>query len=209
MPSEMSLAVWVTAGPNRAISSSIETIVRCTARLSAASTSPECVDRRRDRSQPVGQLLVVHGDACDPDPLQLLAERSGICDRVRSAGGNSICAMMSSRRSSGRKARIAFPIAVQYAGRRAPTWRLRSISRWPGWAVRQRSMYTTSVPSRIARLTVCPVSSLSRRRCGAEIRAHVHRVDRGEAEVEHLRAEPVALRVGVLAAGTSCASVAM
>ena len=42
--------------------------------------------------------------------------------------------------SSGRNASSTLPIDVQYAGRREPTWRLRSISRWPCWALRQRSM---------------------------------------------------------------------
>ena len=42
MPSEMSYAVRLTAGPKRASSSSIDAIVRWTARLSAATTSPDC-----------------------------------------------------------------------------------------------------------------------------------------------------------------------
>ena len=42
VPSEIARAVRVTTGPKRAISSSAESIVRCTARLSAATTSPDC-----------------------------------------------------------------------------------------------------------------------------------------------------------------------
>ena len=40
MRDEMSRAVRVTAGPKRAVSSSFDAMVRCTARLSAATTSP-------------------------------------------------------------------------------------------------------------------------------------------------------------------------
>ena len=90
MLSEMSCADRTTAGPKRASSSSIETIVRWTARLTAAITSPDCEwIGRGDRPQAVGELLVVHGDAGRTDLPQLLAERLGIGERVRARAARS------------------------------------------------------------------------------------------------------------------------
>ena len=71
------------------------------------------VDRSADRPEAVRELLVVHGDARLADLLQLLPERLRVRDRVRPARRELDPLDDRLGRSSGTKARIALPIAVQ------------------------------------------------------------------------------------------------
>ena len=99
-----------------------------------------------------------------------------------------------SGRPPSRNASSTLPSDVQYAGRREPTWRLRSISRCP-------------VPRAAAALDVDDVEAVEDRHVHRvaglvaelpQVRrrdlAQLHRVDRREAEVEHARTEAVLLR---------------
>ena len=141
MRAEISRAVSTSAGARSSSSSSIETSERCTAMLIAATTSPVCEQHgRSDRAQAVRELLVVHGEPGLRTRSSSLSSCALGRDRVRAAARelHPVEQRVAARRG-GRNASSTLPIDVQYAGRREPTCRLRSISRGPR-ALRQRSM---------------------------------------------------------------------
>ena len=197
--SEIVSAVRLTAGPYLSIRSSIETIDRWTARLSAATTSPELerIGAAIDRS-PYASSSLLTATPIVLDPLHLGAKSDAISDRVGTA-----------RHQLHAVEDLLEPVLGDEREQRLP--HRGAIGRQAGADVEVQIDLPLSRPRGPAALDVDDVAAVENRQVGGEagriaqslqVRdgdlADVHRVDRGEAQVENARAEPVALGLRVL-----------
>ena len=195
----MSAAAARNVGLRRATRSSIDTIELCTARLIAATaTAVAAEDRRRDRAQPVRELLVVDREALLADALQLEQERRARRQRVRAParevdpGERGLLLglvqereqHLAERGAIGREARADMEIEVDLALARARAAAPLDVDDVE--AVEDRHVH--GVAGRVAQLPQMRRGDL----------AQLHRVDRREPEVEHPRAEAVLLRRRIL-----------
>ena len=100
----------------------------------------EAADGDCDRTQAVSELLVLTARPRSRTSAELLEERRAHGDRVRTTLHEVDPREVRSGSAGVKPASGTLPIEVQSAGRREPTSRSRSISRWPWLALRQRSM---------------------------------------------------------------------
>ena len=166
-------------------------------------------DRRRDRAEPVRELLVVHGHAQRTHALELHHESGAVRDRVRAARHEldlvedlleSVCGHESEQRLAHRGAVGGQPRADVEVEVDLPLPRARRAAALDVDDVRAvEHGHVRGEPGRVGQRLQMRDRDL----------ADVHRVDRREAEVEHAGPESIALRLGILLQVAERVSVAM